>query len=156
MSKYRLTCAKCKQVFEIDELEYDQYNGCILSFCCLASIEEYRDKKLPTHNYILECTKCQKRFIKTISKLDFDWQIDTSDKSKLKFITTILSPCCNEQSLYIDIQKGPTIYGYVKGAYKDASRIDGGIPFGEVPGDDDYYNPETGTYDVTDPLKPKP
>lgn len=37
----------------------------------------------------------------------------------------------------------------IPGSYYDPSRVDEGIPFGEVPGDDDYY-------DLDSPLCPKP
>ena len=65
-----------------------------------------------------QCKKCNKEFEDVVER-----------KTK-----EMISPCCNVLS--VQIIKVPQFF--IKGSYRDNTRLDGGVPFGEVPGDEDY------------------
>lgn len=57
------------------------------------------------------------------------------------------SPCCGEKSIIII--EVPHLLEKKKWKETGKNNLDSGIPFGEVPGDNDYKN-------INDPLSPKP
>lgn len=71
----------------------------------------------------LQCKECNLVFSKYLSV-----------EGKLK------APCpsCGVLVQYEPSYSNKTHYVLDKGKYKDKSRLDGGVPFGEVPGDNDY------------------
>ena len=58
-----------------------------------------------------QCKKCNKEFEDVVER-----------KTK-----EMISPCCIKVPQF-----------FIKGSYRDNTRLDGGVPFGEVPGDEDY------------------